>query len=41
MLEEKIKEEDVEQLLQPDSAIVTKLAVASLGKFRANARLAG
>jgi uncharacterized membrane protein len=25
-----------QQLLQPDSAIVTKLAVASLGKFRAN-----
>jgi len=31
----------IQQLLRPDIAIVTKLAVASLGKFRANVRNAG
>ena len=31
----------VEQLLQPDIAIVMKIAVATLGNFHANVRNAG
>ena len=37
----KIKYEDFEQSLQPDSPIVTVCAVATLGTNRANVRLAG
>jgi len=35
------KRKDVEQLVQPDIAIVMKIAVASLGNFHANVRNAG
>jgi hypothetical protein len=35
------KKDFAQQLLQPDNAIVTFFAVASLGKKRANVRVAG